>query len=80
MQPTWCMHRAILTGCATRSPLQLVVLLVGVNNLLPTKPWEKLDFLLNQYFATAMPTTNLVVVAPLPSYHKTSATLTQQYR
>ena len=59
---------------------QLVVMLVGVNNLLSTKPWEKLDFLLNTYFATAMPATKILVVAPLPSFHNTSATLTREYR
>lgn len=61
-------------------PLQVMVLLVGINNLLPTNPWEKLDFLLNKHLAAAMPGTKVLVVAPLPSFLGTSPTLTQQYR
>lgn len=47
--------------------LQVVLLLVGINNHPITEPWKKLDFLLNEWFPAAMPTTKLLVVAPLPS-------------
>lgn len=57
-----------------------MVLLVGVNDPLARQPAPKLDFLLNQYFATAMPQTRVLVVAPLPSYRKNEAALTQLFR
>lgn len=41
---------------------------MGINNRPHTEPWKKLDFLLNEWFAAAMPTTKLLVVSPLPSY------------
>ena len=60
-------------------PLQLTVLLIGINNQLSTQPWEKLDFLL-RWMGAAMPRTKVLVLAPLPSVLGKSGMLLQQYR
>ncbi|PRW60156.1 Platelet-activating factor isoform gamma subunit [Chlorella sorokiniana] len=74
---TW---RLMANGEKLAKDPRVVVLLVGINNQLPKQPAPKLDFLLNKYFPAAMPTTEVLVVAPLPSFRKKEAALAQLFR
>lgn len=60
-------------------PSQVVVLLVGINNSLESKPWKALEFLV-EWMRVAMPRTKVLILAPLPNFLGTSDTFRVQYR
>ncbi|KAI7846204.1 hypothetical protein COHA_000274 [Chlorella ohadii] len=58
---------------------KVVVLLVGINNSLESKPWKALEFLV-KWMRVAMPRTKVLILAPLPNFLGTSDTFRVQYR
>ena len=68
-----------LTPAPSHRPLQIALVLIGINNELDSQPWDKLDYLLG-WMGAAMPLTKIVVLAPLPSIRGRSSFLLKEYK